>query len=191
MFAKYVAKIAAAVMISTLAACSAAAPTATPAVVDDSVSVKALLSITGPTGYRVLTLTAWNKSDINHVKLTLIRVSDSTTIGTKTVANANLATAIAFSNLRASTTYKVLAEAYSDAGATNQIDNGSSADNTTTFTTPSIVSAAAGDNIDDSTSTVSVKVKLKDKTFAGSANSSGGVTVTNGTIVSTSTTESF
>jgi hypothetical protein len=195
----------AALAVFALAGCSAAAPNVAAGTVtgtngalgvlpaEQLVDMTAHLDITGPGGYRVQTLTAWNLSDIDHVKLTLYK--NGTVVTTKSVARANLATALTFSNLKMATTYKILAQAFSDTAEATQIDNtaeaGADTANAVTFTTPSLVAATAGDNVDDSTRTITVPVKLKNKTFAGNANSGSGVTVTNGTIVNTGNTESF
>jgi hypothetical protein len=158
-------------------------------------TVTGQLSITGPDGYRVQTLTAYNTSDIDHVKLTLYKGSDTTATATKTVTRANLASAVTLANLKMATTYKIVAQAFADSAETTAIDNtaetGSAANNTMTFTTSSLVSATGGDNIDDATKTITIPVKLKNKTFAGNANSGAGVSVTNGTIVNTGNTETF
>jgi hypothetical protein len=151
------------------------------------------LSITGPEGYRIQTLTAWNLNDIDHVKLTLSK--GGATVATKTIARAALSQAVTLSNLRMATGYKIVAQAYADAAEATEIDNtaeaGSDAANAVSFTTPSLVTAASGDNVNDSTVTLTIPVKLKNKTFAGTANSGTGVAVTNGTIINTGNTETF
>ena len=156
-------------------------------------SVVGRLDISGPGGYRVMALTAWNLADIDHVKLTLNK--DGMAVATKKIARADLAKPVTLSNLKMASTYKVVAQAFADAAGTNAIDNtaeaGSDAANSVTFTTPSLVTNANGDNVDDTARTITIPVKLKNKTFAGQANSGTGVTVTNGTIVNTGNTESF
>jgi hypothetical protein len=151
------------------------------------------LAITGPEGYRVQALTAWNLSDIDHVTLTLTK--GGAAVATKKVARADLSKPVSLSNLKMATTYKIVAQAFSDAGETNAIENtaevGSDAANSVSFTTPALVTSTSGDNVDDAARTITIPVKLKNKTFAGEANSGSGVAVTNGTIVNTGNTESF
>ncbi len=151
------------------------------------------LSITGPDGYRVQALTAWNLADIDHVKLTLYK--GTTAVATKSVARAALAQPVTMTNLKMATTYKVVAQAFADVNETNAIDNtaeaGADTANSVSFTTPSLVANANGDNIDDAARTVVIPVKLKNKTFAGQANAGAGVAVTNGTIINTTSGESF
>lgn len=157
------------------------------------VAVIGQLAITGPSGYRVQALTAWNLADIDHVKLTLTR--GGTAVSTKTIARADLDKPVTLSNLKMASSYKVVAQAFADAGEANAIDNtaeaGSDAANSVTFTTPSLVASASGDNVDDAARTITIPVMLKNKTFAGTANSGSGVAVTNGTIVNTGTAETF
>lgn len=201
--AKFAAVAVAAIM---MAGCNNAAPTAgltaeslkaAAKAAPTEVAVSATLNVTGPTGYRVLTLTAWNKADIDHVTLTLYKDAGAgyvATGATKTVANAALASAISLGNLRLATNYKVVARAYADAAETNEIDNiaatGSDANCSTAFTTPSLVTNAAGDNVNDASISLAIPVRLKDKTFAGAAGGTG-VAVTNGTIVDTTASETF
>ena len=147
-------------------------------------------------GYVLQAITAWNQTDVAKVTLRLYKKASggfvSTGISTD-VANASLALPVALSNLKLATEYKVVAEAYDADGARidNQAQTGSDADCAVTFTTPSLVSAAAGDRVDDAVIDFVAPVKLKDKTFAGQASSGAGVAVTNGTITSTGATESF
>lgn len=151
------------------------------------------LAITGADGYRVQALTAWNLSDIDHVTLTLTK--GGATVATKKVPRADLNKPVSLSNLKMATSYKVVAQAFADAAGTTAIDNtaeaGSDAANSVGFTTPALVASASGDNVDDAARTITIPVKLKNKTFAGAANSGSGVAVTNGTIVNTGNTESF
>lgn len=196
----------AALAVVALAGCSSVAPTNVAAgtvtgtngalgnlPAEQLVAMNARLDITGPGGYRVQTLTAWNLADIDHVKLTLYK--NGTVVTTKNVARASLSTALTFSNLKMATSYKILAQAFADSAETSEIDNtveaGADTANSVSFTTPSLVAATAGDNVDDSTRTITVPVKLKNKTFAGNASSGSGVSVTNGTIVNTGNTENF
>lgn len=156
-------------------------------------SIVGRLDISGPGGYRVMTLTAWNLADIDHVKLTLTK--DGAAVATKKIVRADLNKPVTLSNLKMASTYKVVAQAYSDAAATNAIDNtaeaGTDVANSVTFTTPSLVVNANGDTVDSAARTITIPVKLRNKTFAGQANSGAGVAVTNGTIVNTTATESF
>lgn len=184
-------------LLALVPACSASSP-ALPQTAPQETSVQAKLDITGPGGYHVLTLTAWNKADVDHVTLSLLKNTGSgyaATGATKTVSNANLATALTFSNLRYGTSYKVVANAFNDAAGTVQIDNIAQAGNDTAcsvaFTTPSLVTSTSGDNVNDTAMTITIPVRLKDKTFAGQASAGSGVGVTNGTIVNTTATETF
>lgn len=200
--------IAAATVAALLAGCHAAPATApagaalgmmAAAAQQDSLPVAGALQVTGPAGYRVMALTAWTKADIDHVKLTLLKDDGSGTYvatgATKAIAGADLAAAVNLGNLKMASKYKIVARAYADAAEANAIDNvdetGSEADCSVTFSTPSLVSASAGDNVDDATKNVTIPVRLQDKTFAGKAGSSGGVAVTNGTIVNTTADETF
>ena len=182
-----------------LTGCSVSQPTTVIAPAPSEVTMVATLAITGPAGYRVQsTLTAWNKADIDHVTLTLYKRDGAgafvATGATKTVANADLAAPISLGNLKMASDYQIVARAYADALAQTAIDNiaesGSQADCSVSFTTPSLTTSANGDSISTSAHAVTIPVKLKNKTFAGQA-SSGGVSVTNGTIVNTSAAETF
>lgn len=164
-----------------------------------SIVAKATLAITGAAGYRLQTLTAYNTTDIDHVTLTLFK-DDGTgnyvaTGVALSVSNAALATAVSLGNLRSATTYRVVARAYADAAETDEIDEiaeaGTNANCAVDFTTPSVQAATAGDNIDDASMLVTIPLKLKSKTFAGTAGAASGVTVTNGVIVDTTTTETL
>ncbi len=169
------------------------------AAAQNTVPVTGALEVTGPSGYRVMALTAWATADIDHVTLTLLKDDGTGTFAatgaTKTIAGADLAAAVNLGNLKMATRYKISAHAYADAAGTIAIDNvdetGSDADCAITFTTPSLVSASAGDNVDDATKAVTIPVRLEDKTYAGNAASNGGVAVTNGTIVNTGSDETF
>lgn len=199
--------IAATAIAALLTGCNAAPVTApsgaalgmmAKAAQQDQVAMTGALNVTGPAGYRVMALTAWTKADIDHVKLTLLKSNGGAYVATgatKTIAGADLAASVNLGNLKMASSYKIVARAYADADETNAIDNvdetGSDADCAVTFTTPSLVSASTGDNVDDATKSVTIPVRLRDKTFAGKAGSSGGVAVTNGTIVNTSSTETF
>lgn len=193
--------VAVAIATAALTGCQAPQGLATvlPAPIADSVAMNAMLNITGPSGYHVLTLTAWNKADIDHVNLTLLKDDGSgayvATGATKVIANAALGTAVTLGNLKLASNYKVVARAYSDAAGAVEIDNmaesGSDADCRTFFTTPSLVASGTGDNVDDTARTVTLPLRLMNKTFAGQANAGSGVAVTNGTIVSTTATETF
>ena len=161
-------------------------------------SVRANLAITGPEGYHVQTLTAWNLSNIDHVTLALYRNDSGSYVATgatKTIANAALTSAVTLSNLEMGAGYKVVARAYADAAGTSEIDNiaqsGSDTGCSSTFTTASLVSSAGGDNVNDGTIALTIPVHLMNKTFAGQANDNTGVSVTNGTIVNTTTAETF
>lgn len=197
--------------IALLAGCAGAQPTAvTPAAVD-SVDMIAQLAVTNQEGYRLMaTQTAYNLADVDHVTLTLYRSSGNqtgpwgTAIATKVVAKdaatGLLATApVTLQNLKMGTNYKVVATAFAAADETvaaNRIDTASEADNAVTFVTPSLAAggttnSASGASIDADARTVTLKVKLKDKTFNGRAESANGVTVTNGTIVDNGSAESF
>lgn len=175
------------------ASAAKAAAAATPVV------ATATLAITGAAGYRLQTLTAYNTTDIDHVTLTLYK-NDGTgnyvaTGVTLNVANANLATAVSLGNLRSNTTYRVIARAFADAAETTEIDDiaeaGTNANCAVDFLTPSVQAATAGDNIDDASMLVTIPLKLKSKTFAGSAGAANGLTITNGVIVDTTTTETL
>lgn len=189
-------------LLAALSGCQGAAPVApnTPAAAAaQTASVVAHLDLTGPTGYRLQALTAWNLADVDHVKLSLqkkVNGSYADVSGvTKTVARASLSAPITLSNLRMATEYKVVARAFADAAGTSQIDNiaekGSDADCSVAFTTPSVVTTNGVEAIDDATRTITIPVRLKNKTFAGAAGAANGVAVTNGNIVDTANPESF
>lgn len=197
-----------ALAIALLAGCAGSHPAAvTPGAVNtastDSVDMIGRLAILNQDGYRIMaTQTAYNLGDVDHVTLTLYRAG--TAVVTKTVAKDSttglLSTApVALQNLKMGTSYKVVAAAYAAADesvAANKIDTGSETDNAVTFVTPSLVAggtvnSASGATIDADARTVTFKVKLKDKTYNGRAESANGVTVTNGTIVDPTGGESF
>lgn len=173
-----------------------AADAAQAAMVARGADAKGTVKVLGADGYVLQALTAWNKADVTKVTLRLYKKSGAswTSTGVATdVANAALANAVTLSNLKLATEYKVVAEAYdaTSARVDNQAQVGSDADCSVTFTTPSLVAAAAGDHVDDATITFTAPVKLMNKTFAGQARSGSGVAVTNGTITSTTATETF
>ncbi len=187
------------VRASKPAAAKVQAPAAAAAKAAPEIVATATLAITGSAGYRLQTLTAYNTTDIDHVTLTLFK-NDGTgtyvsTGVTKNVANAALATAIALGNLRSAATYRVVARAYADSAEVTEIDDIAESGATTNcavdFTTPTVVSAAAGDNIDDASMVVTIPLKLKSKTFAGTASAAAGVSVTNGVINDTTSTETL
>ena len=165
----------------------------------NTVAISGALAVTGPSGYRVMALTAWAKADIDHVTLTLLK-DDGTgafaaTGATKAVAGAALSSPVSLGNLKMGTRYKISARAWADAAGATAIDNvaetGSDADCSVIFTTPSLVTASAGDHVDDATKSVTIPVRLMNKTYAGNAASGGGVAVSNGTIVDTEADETF
>ena len=185
-------------ILAATAGCSTTSMTAAQTPAPQTASVTANLAISGPGGYRVQTLTAWNLSNVDHVNLTLYKsVSGSfvATGATKTIANASLSSAVTLSNLDMATTYKVVASAFADAAGTQEIDDiaqsGSDALCSTTFVTPSLVASGSGNNVDNSTQAITVPIQLENKTFAGQATSGSGVAVTNGTIVNTTAAETF
>lgn len=193
------------VLAALLTGCSTSQP-ASPAAMtmsEPTIDVLGTFEVTSAAGYRLMsTETAYHLGTIDHVTLTVQKLDGSTYVDipgftAKKVAQAELANALTLKNLRMASTYKISAKAYADAAETNRIDNGSAADNDVTFTTPTLnvsasqVNSTTGDSISTATLPVTIKVKLKDKTFAGQAQSSNGVQVTNGTIVNTTATESF
>lgn len=155
-------------------------------------SATARLAIFDLQGYRLLsTLNAYGAADVTQIRLFLLKdvAGSYTQIATKTQAIAqpsDLAGAIPLTNLKSNTSYKVRVEAYASGNV--QIDTGVAADNTSAvFTTP----AASGSSIDSSTLAISLPLKLKDRTYVGQAESAGGITVSNGTIVDTTASEAF
>lgn len=160
------------------------------------VDAQGTVRIQGAGGYVLQALTAWNKADVTKVTLRLYKKSAGSFVDTglsTDIANAALASAVTLSNLKLATEYKVVAEAYDATSARidNQAQTGSDADCAVTFTTPSLVANASGDTVDDATISFVAPVTLMNKSFAGQARSSSGVAVTNGTITSTTSTESF
>lgn len=181
-------------MLLPLDACSTSNPALAPAA-PSTVDVQANVAVTGPGGYHVQTLTAWHLADVDHVTLTLYKQVSGTytaTGATNTISAANLTQAITLKALQMGTSYEVVAQAYDASGA--EIDDatqaGSAANDTVTFTTASLVTSTSGDTINDAAQTITVPVRLENKTFSGQASASG-VTVTNGTIVNTTSPESF
>ena len=204
--------VAATVLATALSGCSGAqAPTGAPAGQALEAATRALASaeargidalgavrIDDPAaaGYALQAITAWNKTNVTKVTLRLYKKSAGSFVSTglsKDIANAALASAVTLSNLKLASEYKIVAEAYdaADARIDNQAQSGSDADCSVTFTTPSVVSNAGGDTVDDAVISFVAPVKLMNKTFAGQASSAAGVAVTNGTITSTTDTESF
>jgi hypothetical protein len=189
--------VGAGVLLALLAGCGGS-PTPTQMAAPQTATMLANLAITGPEGYRIQTLTAWNLANVDHVTLSLYKQVNGSYVLTsagKTIANAALGSPITLKNLQMATPYKVLAKAYADAAGNSEIDNIAQAANDTqcsvSFTSPSLVTAASGDNIDNSLQSVSIPIRLMDKSFAGQANAASGVGVTNGTIVNTGSAESF
>lgn len=202
--------LAAVALAATLAGCGApaangpvtfgealgVADTAQAAAIARGAAARGTVKVLGADGYVLQALTAWNKADVDKVTLRLFKRSGGSYAATGVstdIANAALASAVTLSNLKLATDYKVVAEAYDATGARidNQAQAGSDADCAVTFTTPSLVTAAAGDHVDDATISFVAPVKLMNKTFAGQARSGGGVAVTNGTITSTTAAETF
>lgn len=206
-----------ALAIALLAGCAGTVPTTAPTTGQvataqaDSIDMFARLAVTSQDGYRLMaTQTAYNLADVDHVTLALYRSSGDATgpwgtaIATKKVArNATTGlletTPVTLQNLKMNAHYKVVAAAYvaaDESVAANRIDTATEADGAVAFKTPALVpgqttNSATGDTIDADARTVTVKVKLKDKTFNGRAESANGVTVTNGTIVDNGSNESF
>lgn len=192
---------------AVMSGCAVSQPTAamTPQA-EPTVDMVAHFDVRSASGYQLLaTTTAYNLNDIDHVTLSVQKqVSGTWTdvpgFTAKKVARVDLGTALTLSNLRMATDYKIIAKVYSaadEAVAANRIDNAAAADNEITFTTPSLsvaanqVNATTGDSINIDARSITIKAKLKNKVFAGDAKSATGVTVTNGTIVDTTATETF
>jgi hypothetical protein len=199
--------VASMLLAASLAGCQAASPSS-PAPVEtlgtigigNGLTMYTRLSISNVPARTVMsTMTAYNLGDVDHVTLTLTKWNGTTyaAIGngvTTTIANASLGSPIPVSNLSMGTQYKISAQAFASDGS--QIDTGIATDNTVTFTANSLstgtqVNSKSGDSITTDAVAIAVPVKLKNKTFAGQANSASGVTVTNGTIVNTTNQETF
>lgn len=193
------------VLGALLAGCSVSQPAAPAGIAtsEPTVDVIGTFQVTSAAGYQLMaTETAYHLGNLDHVMLSVQKL-DGGTWGSvagfeaKKVARADLGQALTLKNLRMGTQYKIVAKAYADAAGTDRIDNGAASDNEVGFTTPTLnvvterVNTASGDSISTATLPVTIKVKLKDKTFAGQASSSNGVQVTNGTIVDTTATETF
>ncbi|MFP5502474.1 MAG: IPT/TIG domain-containing protein [Candidatus Sericytochromatia bacterium] len=120
----------------------------------------------------------WKKADIDHVKLSLYK-ADALVV-TTTVPQASLSGTVTFSNLHKDAAYKVVAEAFSDALATNRIDatETDALSCTTEFATTTVESVDAG----------AIKLKLKNKVFSG-ATTGSTIEVTDGIVESTPATE--
>lgn len=125
-------------------------------------------------------VTPWVKADIDHVKLALFKGAASSPVLSFEVASADLSKQVRFTNLVRHTTYRIEARAWADAAEANAIDRfDSDADScTTTFATTDLDAIDIG----------SIKLRLKDKTFAGETTGSA-VEVTDGAVVDTMATE--
>lgn len=194
----------AALSLAALTGCSAAQAAAPTAIAsqDRPITVQAALQLLDSDGYGLQAVkVAYRLSDVNHVTLKLQKQVSGTFLDVAgasfSLSNAALSASprapIAFKSLRMNTSYKVVAKAFATASddetiAGNRIDNGIDAQSSVTFNTSalSVVTPAANsdtaDNVEEAYS-LSVPVKLIDKTFAGQATSGSGVTVNNGSIV--------
>ncbi|MFP5501564.1 MAG: hypothetical protein ACLGIN_03680, partial [Candidatus Sericytochromatia bacterium] len=179
------------VLGALLAGCSVSQPTAPTGIQaqEPAVDVIGTFQVTSAAGYQLMsTETAYHLGNIDHVMLSVQKLDGGTWAGVtgfeaKKVARADLGQPLTLKNLRMGTQYKIVAKTYADAAGTDRIDNGAAADNEAAFTTPTLnvvaerVNTAAGDSISTATLPVTIKVKLKDKTFAGQASSGSGVSV--------------
>lgn len=150
---------------------------ATLAAASGTVTATMHLAVQDTFGRRVLApsgVEPWKKTDIDHVKLSLYK-ADALVV-TTTVPQASLAGAVTFSNLHKDSAYKVVAEAFSDAAATNRIDatETDAPSCTTEFATTTVESVNAG----------AIKLKLKNKVFSG-ATTGSTIEVTDGIVEST------
>lgn len=112
---------------------------------------RALLAVVSP----------WTSADIHHVDLTLSMAG--TPVTTVSVAQADLANQVSFTNLKKTTTYSILARAYNTADSSAPIDNSgvSLPSCTTTFTTTSDTVVAIGN----------IALQLTNKIYSGSGDS--------------------
>lgn len=118
-------------------------------------------------GYRMQALVAaYTAADIDHVALAVYRAG--ALVATRDVAAADLGGAVTVGNLRSGTAYDVVATAYADAAETTVISDATGC--TTSFTTPAVATTDGVASVDDAAvALVSLALKLKDVTFAGSA----------------------
>lgn len=117
-----------------------------------------------------------SQATINHLILKLYTVNGSETYTgiQKTIPGAQLGNAVVFAGLKANTTYRIKAYAYSSSDESTLI----SIDDVDSYTDITLTS-------DDRPTIASLKVKLKDVPFDGKATSS--IAVTNGSLITNST----
>jgi hypothetical protein len=162
-----------------LAAVLVAGCATAPATPDAGVTATGNLAIKGADGRQLLTSTAvlpWVKADIDKVELTLL--AGTTAVATNTIAKADLNKQVRFTNLVRNTSYHVVAKAW--AAGDVQIDNfdTDNASCTTDFSTTNEAQVSTG----------AIKLTLRNKTFAGTGNSTG-LTVTDGTVTDTTASQ--
>ncbi|MFN3428775.1 MAG: hypothetical protein ACK46X_02350 [Candidatus Sericytochromatia bacterium] len=137
-----------------------------------TVTVYATLALGGAADRHVLSplgMAPWTRGTIDHLTLSLYK--DNVLVATITVPKADLDKTISFTNLHMNSAYAVVARAWSDANETSQIDNLAfdAASCTTTFHTTTAENLNVG----------ALRLRLRDKVFAGAGQSSG-LTVTDG-----------
>lgn len=142
-----------------------AAPAAAPAA-KASVTVVSHLEVRDRAGRRVLAeVQPWGKADIDHVTLTLFQEPVTTPVHTLTIQQADLDRTVTVKDLAIASRYRVEARAWADAAETIRIDDFEDrpAACTTPFTTTT----------DDMVSVGAIALRLKDKTFVGTATTTG------------------
>jgi hypothetical protein len=124
------------------------------------VTATARLDVRGLGDRYVLAVVGWTHNDIDHVQLALFPSGATTAESTFTVAKADLGSQVTLTNLNTSTTYRVVAKAWSDAAGTSEIDNVAvdASSCTTEFTTGTGATNDVG----------TLKLKLADRVFEGS-----------------------
>jgi voltage-gated potassium channel Kch len=168
-----------ALLTALLAGCASTAPNL-PA--DDGVTATLSLDMRDNAQRRLLAeVMPWTRADIDHAKLSLYRSGNPTPVTTMTVANADLAKSVVFTNLARSTSYTIVARAWSDASENTEIDNyeANATSCATTFSTGLDTNVDAG----------AISLRLRDRVYSGTTTGSA-VNVTDGSVVDTSSQES-
>ena len=152
---------------------------AQPQAVDSERRVQATsrVEVTAPRRVQAV-VEAWKKADIHHAELTLYRLPAKTKLSSLTLAQADLDKTVKFNDLSILSDYMVEARAWADASGEVAVDNLEL--DATSCTT--VFETGTDDTLDIGT----LKLRLKDKLFAGKA--SGALGVTDGEVLDTTAT---
>ncbi|MEB3221037.1 MAG: hypothetical protein VKS61_03070 [Candidatus Sericytochromatia bacterium] len=124
---------------------------------------------------------AWREADIDHAKIYFYRGTATNAVEFR-VPKQQLGAAVKFNNLIRNTSYRVEVRAWADAEETARIDNldADAGSCTTSFATTNLAEMTLQDGL---------RLKLRDKVFAGQA--AGAIGVTDGEVFDTTEPESI